>query len=46
MDSENQIPPALPLQKGGFPLFGKKGLGEIFITMLFLNYGFLGKTGI
>ena len=22
--------PSLPLQKGGIPLFGKEGLGEIF----------------
>jgi hypothetical protein len=27
---EDLIPPSLPLQKGGIPLFGKEGLGEIF----------------
>ena len=26
MDVEGQIPPILPLQKGGIPLFGKEGL--------------------
>jgi hypothetical protein len=29
-----KIPPNLPLPKGGFiPLFGKEGLGEIFLFM-------------
>jgi hypothetical protein len=26
---EDEIPPSLPLQKGGIPLFEKEGLGEI-----------------
>ncbi|OGP98493.1 MAG: hypothetical protein A2Z51_09275 [Deltaproteobacteria bacterium RBG_19FT_COMBO_52_11] len=25
----DKIPPSLPLPKGGIPLFGKEGLGEI-----------------
>ena len=29
VDIEDKIPPALPLPKGGIPLFGKEGLGEI-----------------
>jgi hypothetical protein len=29
MDMEDQIPPSLPFPKGGIPLFGKEGLGEI-----------------
>jgi hypothetical protein len=31
------------LQKGGIPLFGKEGLGEISSTICLLNYGFLSK---
>jgi len=30
IDTEDQIPPFLPLQRGEIPLFGKEGLGEIF----------------
>jgi len=30
-------------QKGGIPLFGKEGLGEIFGSICLLNYGLLGK---
>jgi len=30
MDTGTQIPPSLPLEKGGIPLFVKEGLGEIF----------------
>jgi len=30
-------------QKGGIPLFGKEGLGEIFGSIYLLNYGLLGK---
>ncbi len=44
MDVEDQILPILPLQKGGIPLFGKEGLGEIFATMCLLNYGFLSNS--
>ncbi len=41
MDTVDQIPPRLPLQKGGMLLFGifflsltgKEGLGEIFTTV-------------
>jgi hypothetical protein len=29
LDTTNKIPPFLPLPKGGIPLFGKEGLGEI-----------------
>jgi hypothetical protein len=28
IDIENQIPPSLPLQKGGIPLFGKGVRGD------------------
>ena len=52
MDTEDQIPPSLPLpsgpeallgrrQKGGIPLFGKEGLGKIFWRICLLNYGLL-----
>jgi len=30
-------------QKGGIPLFGKEGLGEISGRICLLNYGLLGK---
>jgi hypothetical protein len=43
IDTGDQIPPSLPLQKGGIPLFGKEGLGEIFGRICFLNYGILSK---
>jgi len=43
MDAQDQIPPALPLPKGGIPLFGKEGLGEIFGKMCLFNYGLLGN---
>jgi len=43
MDVEDQIPPTLPLQKGGIPLFGKEGLGEIFTTICLFNYGLLSN---
>jgi len=43
MNGEGQIPPTLPLQKGGIPLFGKEGLGEIFATICLFNYGLLSK---
>jgi len=33
MDIVDQIPPRLPLQKGGMPLFRKEGFGEIFTTV-------------
>jgi hypothetical protein len=29
MNTQVQIPPILPLQKGGIPLFEKEGVGEI-----------------
>jgi hypothetical protein len=29
IDTEDEIPPSLPLPKGGIPLFEKEGLGEI-----------------
>jgi hypothetical protein len=35
MDLEDLIPPPLPLEKGGIPLFGKEGIGEIFETDVF-----------
>ncbi|OGP88749.1 MAG: hypothetical protein A2157_07060 [Deltaproteobacteria bacterium RBG_16_47_11] len=34
---------SLPLQKGGIPLFGKEGLGEIFGRKCLLNYGLLSN---
>ena len=30
VDTQDEIPPSLPLQKGGIPLFEKEGLGEIW----------------
>jgi hypothetical protein len=33
IDTEDEIPPSLPLPKGGIPLFGKEGLGEILESM-------------
>jgi hypothetical protein len=51
MDTGDLIPPSLPrlrvvptLQKGGFPLFGKEGLGEIFGRMCLINYGLLSNS--
>ena len=35
IDTGDQIPPSLPLQKGGIPLFGKEGLA----TVLFVKRG-------
>ncbi len=35
MDVEDQIPPTLPLQKGGIPLFSKEGLGKILQQYVF-----------
>ena len=35
MDVEDQIPPTLPLQKGGIPLFGKEGVGKILQQYVF-----------
>jgi hypothetical protein len=44
MDTEDEIPPSLPLQKGGIPLFGKEGLGEILEGACLVNYGLLSKA--
>ena len=44
LDTEDQIPPSPPLQKGGIPLFRKEGLGEIFGRICLLNYGLLSKS--
>ena len=44
MDTKGQIPPDLPLLKGGIPLFGKEGLGEIFGRICLFNYGLLSKS--
>jgi hypothetical protein len=35
-----QIPPSLPLLKGGIPLFGKEGAGEIGSEMS-IQYGLI-----
>ncbi len=43
MDTKDQIPPDLPLLKGGIPLFGKEGLGEIFGRICLFNYGLLSN---
>jgi putative FmdB family regulatory protein len=54
VDIGDEIPPSLPLpsgpeallgrrQKGGIPLFGKEGLGEISGRICLLNYGLLGN---
>ena len=51
---QGQIPPILPLQKGGIsPLWppahrasgpeGKEGLGEIFAAICLFNYGLLSR---
>jgi hypothetical protein len=34
------------LQKGGIPLFGKEGLGEILGGICLFNYGLLSKIGL
>src|SRR5512135_535899 len=39
IDIKDEIPPSLPLQKGGIPLFGKEGLGEIFGRACLVNFG-------
>jgi hypothetical protein len=39
----NLIPLSLPLIKGGIPLFGKEGVGEISRKICFPNYGLLSK---
>jgi hypothetical protein len=44
IDTEDKIPPSLPLQKGGIPLFGKEGLGEILGGARLVNYGLLSKA--
>jgi hypothetical protein len=48
MDIEDQIPPPLPLQKGGISPFWQRGIslpagrqGEIFKTICLFNYGLL-----
>ena len=38
LDIEGKIPPILPLQREGFPLFGKEGKGEIFTTICLSNH--------
>ena len=43
MDIEGQIPPTLPLQKGGISPLGKRGVGEIFTTLCLFNYGLLSN---
>src|SRR3972149_4436978 len=40
INTENIIPPRPPLLKGGIPLFGKEGLGEIFKAKHTDNRGF------
>jgi hypothetical protein len=42
-DTEDKIPPSLPLEEGGIPLFGKEGLGEIFKRIYLFNHGLLSK---
>jgi hypothetical protein len=42
----DKIPPSLPLQKGGIPLFEKEGLGEILVGAYLVNYGFLSKKNL
>jgi hypothetical protein len=39
IDTEDQIPPFLPLQKGGIPLFEKEGVGGDFGRLCLVNYG-------
>jgi len=41
MDVEDQIPPTLPLQKGGIPPFWKRGVRGDFATICLFNYGLL-----
>jgi len=43
MDVEDQIPPTSLYKREGFPLFGKEGLGEIFVTICLFNYGLLSN---
>jgi len=46
-DTEDQIPPALPLQKvPPFAGFGKEGLGEISTAMHPLNDGLISSSSI
>ena len=57
VDTEEQIPLSLPLpsgpeallgrrQKGGIPLFGKEGSGEIFGMICLVSYGLLSDYGL
>jgi hypothetical protein len=41
----DQIPPPLPLPKGGIPLFAKEGLGEIGHGLVWSIMESLGKEG-
>jgi len=45
IDTEDKIPPSLPLQKGvpRFAGFGKEGVGEILDRACLVNYGFLSS---
>jgi hypothetical protein len=38
-----KIPPILPFPKGGIPLFGKEGRGEIFPCLCQFNFETLDK---
>ena len=39
-----KIPPNLPLQREGFPLFGKEGRGEIFRYLCQFNFETLNRS--